>query len=107
LPSPATSLGLTRREAEVLTLVAEGRTNRQIARALFISEKIASVHVSNIMSKYHEQAWCGQPIRGSGNRTSSSSAGAECSILNVASRGVLECSTLYQREHLTGRQVST
>jgi DNA-binding NarL/FixJ family response regulator len=29
----------------------EGRTNRQIARALFISEKTASVHVSNIMSK--------------------------------------------------------
>jgi predicted ATPase/DNA-binding CsgD family transcriptional regulator len=51
LPSPATSLGLTRRETQVLTLVAEGRTNRQIARALFISEKTASVHVSNIMSK--------------------------------------------------------
>jgi DNA-binding CsgD family transcriptional regulator len=51
LPSPATSLGLTRREAEVLSLVAEGRTNRQIARVLFISEKTASVHVSNIMSK--------------------------------------------------------
>jgi DNA-binding NarL/FixJ family response regulator len=29
----------------------EGRSNRQIARALFITEKTASVHVSNIMSK--------------------------------------------------------
>jgi DNA-binding NarL/FixJ family response regulator len=29
----------------------EGRTNRQIARTLFISEKTASVHVSNIMRK--------------------------------------------------------
>jgi DNA-binding CsgD family transcriptional regulator len=42
---------LTPREQEVLRHVVEGRTNRQIARALFISEKTASVHVSNIMSK--------------------------------------------------------
>jgi DNA-binding CsgD family transcriptional regulator/tetratricopeptide (TPR) repeat protein len=44
-------LGLTRRETEVLGLVAEGRTNRQIAERLFISDKTASVHVSNILSK--------------------------------------------------------
>ena len=31
--------------------MAEGRTNRQIAQALFISEKTASVHVSNILAK--------------------------------------------------------
>src|SRR4029453_853382 len=37
-PPPAASLGLTRREAEVLALVAEGRTNRQIGQALFITE---------------------------------------------------------------------
>jgi predicted ATPase/DNA-binding CsgD family transcriptional regulator len=49
--SPATRHGLTRREQEVLQHLIEGRTNRQIARALFISEKTASVHVSNIMSK--------------------------------------------------------
>jgi DNA-binding CsgD family transcriptional regulator/tetratricopeptide (TPR) repeat protein len=48
---PATQLGLTPREQEVLRHLVEGRTNRQIARALFISEKTASVHVSNIMSK--------------------------------------------------------
>jgi DNA-binding CsgD family transcriptional regulator len=45
------SLGLTARERDVLRLVAEGRTNRQIAEALFISPKTASVHVSNILAK--------------------------------------------------------
>jgi DNA-binding NarL/FixJ family response regulator len=49
--SPAARLGLTPREQEVLQHLVEGRTNRQIARTLFISEKTASVHVSNIMSK--------------------------------------------------------
>jgi ATP/maltotriose-dependent transcriptional regulator MalT len=49
--SPAESLGLTPREAEVLALVAEGRTNRQIGQALFITEKTASLHVSHILAK--------------------------------------------------------
>jgi DNA-binding NarL/FixJ family response regulator len=44
-------LGLTPREREVLALVSDGRTNRQIAEALFISDKTASVHVSNILAK--------------------------------------------------------
>jgi DNA-binding NarL/FixJ family response regulator len=44
-------LGLTAREAEVLELVAAGRTNRQIGEQLYISEKTASVHVSNIIRK--------------------------------------------------------
>ena len=44
-------LGLTPRELEVLRLVAEGRSNRQVAEALFISAKTASVHVSNILAK--------------------------------------------------------
>jgi DNA-binding CsgD family transcriptional regulator/tetratricopeptide (TPR) repeat protein len=51
LPSPAASLGLTRREAEVLTLVAAGWTNRQIGQALFITPKTASLHVSRILAK--------------------------------------------------------
>lgn len=42
---------LTAREQDVLALLAHGRTNRQIGRALFISEKTASVHVSNIIGK--------------------------------------------------------
>ncbi len=44
-------LGLTPREAEVLALVAAGRTNRQIGEELFVSDKTASVHVSNILRK--------------------------------------------------------
>ncbi|MGH3267996.1 MAG: helix-turn-helix transcriptional regulator [Trebonia sp.] len=43
--------GLTDREREVLLLVAAGRSNPEIARALFISAKTASVHVSNILAK--------------------------------------------------------
>jgi DNA-binding CsgD family transcriptional regulator/uncharacterized protein YceH (UPF0502 family) len=49
--SSTTRLGLTPREAEVLTLVAAGRTNRQIGDELFVSDKTASVHVSNILRK--------------------------------------------------------
>ena len=47
----ADPFGLTPREREVLTLVADGRTNRQIAETLFISESTAGVHVSNILGK--------------------------------------------------------
>ncbi|MGG7571317.1 helix-turn-helix transcriptional regulator [Streptomyces sirii] len=50
-PAPAEALGLTPRERDVLRLVAEGRSNRQIADTLFISPKTASVHVSNILAK--------------------------------------------------------
>jgi DNA-binding CsgD family transcriptional regulator/tetratricopeptide (TPR) repeat protein len=42
---------LTPRETEVLALVAEGLTNRQIGERLFISEKTASVHVSRLLAK--------------------------------------------------------
>jgi DNA-binding CsgD family transcriptional regulator len=42
---------LTPRERDVLDLVATGRSNREIANALFISAKTVSVHVSNLMSK--------------------------------------------------------
>jgi DNA-binding CsgD family transcriptional regulator len=43
--------GLTAREHEVAALVAEGKTNRQIADALVVSERTAEVHVSNILRK--------------------------------------------------------
>ena len=49
--SSAERLGLTPREAEVLALVAAGRTNRQIGEELYVSDKTASVHVSNILRK--------------------------------------------------------
>jgi DNA-binding CsgD family transcriptional regulator/tetratricopeptide (TPR) repeat protein len=42
---------LTPREAEVLRLLALGRTNRQIGAELYMSEKTASVHVSRILAK--------------------------------------------------------
>ena len=44
-------LGLTARELTVLSLVAEGHTNREIGESLFIAEKTASVHVSRILAK--------------------------------------------------------
>jgi DNA-binding CsgD family transcriptional regulator/tetratricopeptide (TPR) repeat protein len=43
--------GLSAREVEVVGLLAEGRTNRQIADELFISERTAAVHVSHILTK--------------------------------------------------------
>jgi DNA-binding CsgD family transcriptional regulator len=48
---PGDTLGLTDREAEVIRLVAAGWSNQQIADALFITRKTASVHVSNILAK--------------------------------------------------------
>jgi DNA-binding NarL/FixJ family response regulator len=43
--------GLSPRETEVLRLMADGRTNRQIGAELFISEKTVSSHVSRILAK--------------------------------------------------------
>jgi HD-GYP domain-containing protein (c-di-GMP phosphodiesterase class II) len=43
--------GLTEREAEVLRLLAQGRTNREIAEALVITEKTAGHHVEHIYGK--------------------------------------------------------
>ena len=48
---PAAPSGLTARELEVLALVARGLTNRDVGRTLFVTEKTASAHVSNILSK--------------------------------------------------------
>ncbi|MBV8432016.1 MAG: response regulator transcription factor, partial [Solirubrobacterales bacterium] len=48
---PSADLGLTERELEVLRLLGDGRTNRQIGEELFITPKTASVHVSRILMK--------------------------------------------------------
>lgn len=50
-PVAVTPFGLTPREQEVLRLLAEGRSNPEIGRVLFISRKTASAHVSNILAK--------------------------------------------------------
>ena len=47
----ADTFGLSRREREVLSLMAEGRTNREIGERLFISQKTVGVHVGNILAK--------------------------------------------------------
>jgi DNA-binding CsgD family transcriptional regulator len=49
--SPGSTLGLTPRELEILGQLADGLTDREIAEALFISKKTASVHVSNVLRK--------------------------------------------------------
>jgi DNA-binding NarL/FixJ family response regulator len=43
--------GLTQREYEVLTLVADGRSNREIGAALFISDRTVARHLTNIYNK--------------------------------------------------------
>jgi DNA-binding CsgD family transcriptional regulator len=47
----ADPFGLSPREHEVLRVLAEGRTNREIAERLFISERTVDVHVRNILGK--------------------------------------------------------
>ena len=48
---PSIGSTLTRREREVLGLLCQGASNRQIGEALFITENTAGVHVSNILGK--------------------------------------------------------
>ena len=55
-PKPAreaigNAFDLTPRELEVLELVAAGQSNREIGEALFITEKTAGVHISNVLGK--------------------------------------------------------
>ena len=42
---------LSPQEERILTLVADGRTNRQVGTELYISEKTVSVHLSRVMAK--------------------------------------------------------
>ena len=47
----ADTFGLSKRELEVLGLIAQGKTNREIGDRLFISQKTVGVHVGNILAK--------------------------------------------------------
>ena len=70
---PASGLSrfdLTARETEVLALLAKGDSNRQIARALFISERTVAVHVSRILDKL-----------GVRNRTEAATVGARLALI--------------------------
>jgi DNA-binding CsgD family transcriptional regulator len=49
--APRGAVAITDRERDVLALLVEGRSNRQVAQQLYISEKTVSVHVSNILAK--------------------------------------------------------
>jgi DNA-binding NarL/FixJ family response regulator len=63
---------LTRREREVLALIAQGHTNEQIAAALFMSPKTASVHVSRIITKL-----------GASNRTQAAAIARQTGLVTV------------------------
>jgi DNA-binding NarL/FixJ family response regulator len=47
--------GLTEREAEVLSLISQGRSNQEIARELYVSEATVKTHVNRIFAKTHSR----------------------------------------------------
>lgn len=71
-PRRATS-ALSQREREVLQLVAEGLSNKQIARSLAITERTVKFHVSSILSKL-----------GAGNRTEAVTLAAQQGLVRLA-----------------------
>ena len=50
-PEDAPDLGLSAREAEIMSLIAGGRTNGEIAAQLFLAEKTVKNHVNRIYAK--------------------------------------------------------
>jgi DNA-binding CsgD family transcriptional regulator len=80
-PGPAAASSrydLTGREVEVLARLVHGDSNRQIARALFISDRTAAVHVSRILAKL-----------GVRNRTQAATVGAQMGLTPATSRSQL------------------
>ncbi len=70
----ASSDSLSPREHEVLDLVSQGLTNKEVAERLYISENTVKYHMKNILDKLHLQnraqviAWVAHHVRGSGDR---------------------------------------
>ncbi len=83
-------LGLSGREIEVLGLVAAGRTNGEIARALFISPKTASVHVTHILDKL-----------GVANRVEAATVATRLGLIDEPGRGVGESGPRPQQSDTT------
>jgi len=55
--------GVEPREAEVLTLVAEGKSNKEIATALDLAENTVKNHLKNILGKLHLENASKPPLR--------------------------------------------
>ena len=51
VPTALAALGITSREADVLALVADGATNREVAERLFISQRTVDKHVERLLQK--------------------------------------------------------
>ena len=68
-PQPSARFDLTAREMEILGRLVQGDSNRQIARALFISDRTVAVHVSRILDKL-----------GVRNRTEAATVGARLGL---------------------------
>ena len=89
------ALGLTRRELEILTLVAEGHSNAQLARMLWVTEQTVKFHLSNI---YRSSTSRIEPRRAGGRRCTG------CCRLPAEPRGGLATFAETERGHpLTNR----
>lgn len=77
--APGARFDLTERELDVLARLVHGDSNRQLARALFISDRTVAVHVSRILGKL-----------GVRNRTEAATVGARLGLLAVPDRPASE-----------------
>jgi DNA-binding NarL/FixJ family response regulator len=50
VPEPAGDLGLSARQVEVMDLIAQGRSNSDIAKHLFLAEKTVKNHINQIFA---------------------------------------------------------